>query len=350
MAEDDEAPIGRETAPPAARAAASSSGRKGAFARQIRPPARPTTTQPGPKSPPPQGGQRQRRPSRARGQRPRLPGRRRSRNRTPLAASTPSGKSGPKKTTRSSKHGKTADPPDSGVRIVPLDDASDSDVKIAPDPARRVRPGGPGVRQEAVRQRHPPGRFREGRRERRQAEVGRASHHRGDRPGRGAAAGRRGRANPARARQDPAQGEPAQPAHVVAVRAVGVRHRTWTSRPPRAQDAAAQAGREEGRDGQQQRFRADAGRRRRSVAAGAGQLRKWQALPADDSDEVSLGRADGGRRRPERHQPARPRRQRHFPGAGRQRRDRVRAEPRLRRHAEARPGVGRRRTRRANSS
>ncbi|HBI43208.1 MAG TPA: hypothetical protein DDY78_10185 [Planctomycetales bacterium] len=52
------------------------------------------------------------------------------------AGSSPSGKSGPPRSNRPSKLGKHPDPPDSGVRIVPLDDASDSDVKITPDSGR----------------------------------------------------------------------------------------------------------------------------------------------------------------------------------------------------------------------
>jgi Helix-turn-helix domain len=50
--------------------------------------------------------------------------------------STPSGKSGLTRSNRPSKLGKHPDPADSGVRIVPLDDASDSDVKITPDSGR----------------------------------------------------------------------------------------------------------------------------------------------------------------------------------------------------------------------
>ncbi len=49
------------------------------------------------------------------------------------AGSTPSSKSGPPRSKRPSKLGNSPDPADSGVRIVPLDDASDSDVKLHPD-------------------------------------------------------------------------------------------------------------------------------------------------------------------------------------------------------------------------
>ncbi len=52
---------------------------------------------------------------------------------SPAPASTPSGKTGPTRSNRPSKLGKTPDPADSGVRIVPLDDSGDSDVKITPD-------------------------------------------------------------------------------------------------------------------------------------------------------------------------------------------------------------------------
>ncbi len=45
----------------------------------------------------------------------------------------PSGKSDGARKTRGSKLGQSPDPADSGVRIVPLDEASDSDVKITPD-------------------------------------------------------------------------------------------------------------------------------------------------------------------------------------------------------------------------
>ncbi len=55
MAEDDEAPIGRETAAPGSKSGPSSSGRKGASPGKSAP-RKPTMTQPGSKSPPPRAG------------------------------------------------------------------------------------------------------------------------------------------------------------------------------------------------------------------------------------------------------------------------------------------------------
>jgi hypothetical protein len=56
------------------------------------------------------------------------------------AGGAPSSKSGPPRQNRPSKPGKSNDPADSGVRIVPLDDANDSDVKLDPDSGRGESP------------------------------------------------------------------------------------------------------------------------------------------------------------------------------------------------------------------
>ncbi len=141
MTDDDEAPIGKETMSPGSKGGPSSSGRKSASPGKS-PVRKPTMAQPGPKSPPPRTGTDSDVRLVADGsdldfqvasEEPKSgPG-----------AGSPSSKSGPKKSTRPSKLGKSADLPDSGVRIVPLDDASDSDVKLEPDAASGSAVSGP---------------------------------------------------------------------------------------------------------------------------------------------------------------------------------------------------------------
>ncbi len=244
MADDEEAPIGREPAAPGSKGGPSSSGRKGASSGKSAP-RKQTMAQPGPKSPPPRATSDSDVRLVPEGSdldfqvEPEGP------KSAPPGASTPSSKSGSKNTTRSSKHGKTADPPDSGVRIVPLDEASDSDVKIEPDAGGEsgVRGASSGKKpsDSDIRLEDSAKDVKKGAK----PQVGRASHHGGDRPGRGAAAGRCGRADPARPGQEPAQDEPAQPAHVLAVRAVRIRHRNGRAGRQEAEDAAGQTGREE---------------------------------------------------------------------------------------------------------
>ena len=127
--EDDEAPIGKEPPSSGSKGGPPSSGRKSGSGGKVA--RKPTMAQPsGPKSPPPRAASDSDVRLVAEGsdldfqvmpEEPKSPA---------PAASTSSSKSGK---TRPSKLGKTPPEGDSGVRIVPLDEASDSDVKLSPD-------------------------------------------------------------------------------------------------------------------------------------------------------------------------------------------------------------------------
>ena len=139
-AEDEEAPIGREPSAPGSKGAPSSGRRSPSPGKSGG--RKPTMAQPGPKSPPPRASSDSDVRLVAEGsdldfqvvpEAPKSP---------PPASRPPSSKSGSKKT-RSSKLGKSADPQDSGVRIVPLDEASDSDVKLEPEAGGESALAGP---------------------------------------------------------------------------------------------------------------------------------------------------------------------------------------------------------------
>ena len=128
----DEAPIGKEPASSFGKGGSPSSNRNKPASPAPKGGRKPTMTQPsGMKSPPPRG---------ASDSDVRLVPQGSGLDfqvvpETPKSSSggAPSSKSGPTRSNRPSKLGKTPDPADSGVRIVPLDDGSDSDVKITPD-------------------------------------------------------------------------------------------------------------------------------------------------------------------------------------------------------------------------
>ncbi len=124
IVDDDEAPIGKEPPSSSAKGGPPSSGRKSGSG--VKPGGRkPTMAQP--KSPPPKAGSDSDVRLVAEGSDldfKVVP----EGSRSPMPAAGSSSKSGPPK--RPSKMGKTPDPADSGVRIVPLEDSGDSDVKL----------------------------------------------------------------------------------------------------------------------------------------------------------------------------------------------------------------------------
>ena len=244
------------------------------------------------------------------------------------AGSTPPSKSGPTRSNRPSKLGKSPDPADSGVRIVPLEDSSDSDVKLTPDSGRgesglsgrtssAKKPSDSDIRLEdsvkASKKGSPDHPITE--------EIDLDEEERRADP----AARTQARPGKTRPKVNPLNLPTSSPfelseADIEMDKPAAKKRPSKVAKPEKEESSSDFELKPIGRSG----LVAAGTQQRRGARSSGGRQRRGQP-----------GRADGTRSGAQRHQPSGSRRQRHLFGTGRQRRNGV--EPRRRRHSEARP-------------